>query len=30
MTGLLTTPAVLDRMACDFADHEAVVTSDRP
>ncbi len=29
MTGLLTTPAVLDRMACDFADHEAVVTSDR-
>lgn len=29
MTGLLTTPAVLDRMACDFADHEAVVTPDR-
>ncbi len=29
MTGLLTTPAVLDRMACDFADHDAVVTDDR-
>ena len=29
MTGLLTTPAVLDRMACDFADHQAVVTGDR-
>ena len=29
MTGLLTTPAVLDRMACDFADHEAVVTGER-
>ena len=29
MTGPLTTPAVLDRMACDFADHQAVVTEDR-
>lgn len=29
MTGLLTTPAVLDRMACDFADDLAVVTPDR-
>ncbi len=29
MTGPLTTPAVLDRMACDFADHEALVTDDR-
>jgi len=29
MTGPLTTPAVLDRMACDFADHEALVTADR-
>ena len=29
MTGLLTTPAVLDRMAFDFADHRALVTSDR-
>ena len=26
---LLTTPAVLDRMARDFADHDAVVTADR-
>ena len=29
MTGQLTTPAVLDRMACDFADHLAVVTPQR-
>ena len=29
MTGLLTTPAVLDRMACDFADQMAVITPDR-
>jgi non-ribosomal peptide synthetase component F len=29
MTGHLTTPAVLDRVACDFADHEAMVTADR-
>ncbi len=29
MTGLLTTPAVLDRMACDFADHQAVATTER-
>ena len=29
MTGLLTTPAVLDRMACDLADHDALVTADR-
>ena len=29
MTGLLTTPAVLDRMAFDVADHQAVVTPDR-
>jgi len=29
MTGPLTTPAVLDRMACDLADHEALVDSDR-
>jgi acyl-CoA synthetase (AMP-forming)/AMP-acid ligase II len=26
---LLTTPAVLDRMARDFADHDAIVTADR-
>ena len=26
---LLTTPAVLDRMARDFADHDALVTADR-
>ena len=26
---LLTTPAVLDRMARDFADHDAVITEDR-
>ena len=26
---LLTTPAVLDRMALDFADHDALVTADR-
>lgn len=29
MTGLLTTPAVLNRAAYDFADHQAVVTADR-
>lgn len=29
MTGQLTTPAVLDRMACDFADHLALVTPER-
>lgn len=29
MTGQLTTPAVLDRMARDFADHDALVTADR-
>jgi acyl-CoA synthetase (AMP-forming)/AMP-acid ligase II len=29
MTGPLTTPAVLDRMARDFADHEALVTDER-
>jgi acyl-CoA synthetase (AMP-forming)/AMP-acid ligase II len=30
LTGpLLTTPAVLDRMARDFADHDAIVTADR-
>ena len=29
MTGQLTTPAVLDRMARDFADHEALVTDER-
>jgi acyl-CoA synthetase (AMP-forming)/AMP-acid ligase II len=29
MTGLLTTPAVLDRIACDFADQVAVITPDR-
>ena len=29
MTGPLTTPAVLDRMACDFSDHEALLTEDR-
>ena len=29
MTGLLTTPAVLNRMACDFADHLALVTPER-
>jgi acyl-CoA synthetase (AMP-forming)/AMP-acid ligase II len=29
MTGQLTTPAVLDRMAREFADHDALVTADR-
>ena len=29
MTGQLTTPAVLDRMACDFADNDALITADR-
>ena len=29
MTGPLTTPAVLNRMACDLADHEALVDGDR-
>ena len=29
MTGPLTTPAALDRMSCDFADHEALVDGDR-
>ena len=29
MTGQLTTPAVLNRMACDFADHLALVTPER-
>jgi acyl-CoA synthetase (AMP-forming)/AMP-acid ligase II len=29
MTGPLTTPAVLDRMACELADHPAVVTAER-
>jgi acyl-CoA synthetase (AMP-forming)/AMP-acid ligase II len=29
MTGPLTTPAVLDRMALDLADHEALVTDQR-
>jgi acyl-CoA synthetase (AMP-forming)/AMP-acid ligase II len=29
MTGPLTTPAVLNRMACDLADHEALVDVDR-
>jgi acyl-CoA synthetase (AMP-forming)/AMP-acid ligase II len=28
-TGRLTTPAVLDRMAFDFADHPAVITAER-
>lgn len=29
MTGQLTTPAMLDRMACDLADHPALVTPER-
>ena len=28
MTPPLTTPAVLDRMAFDFADHDAIITDD--
>ena len=29
MTGPLTTPSVLDRMACDLADHDALIDGDR-